>query len=47
MLDKTKAKEKRKQRRTWNGYYSRLTPTKRGKDNKNKSKYKKKGWEEE
>ena len=41
MLEKNIEKEKRKQRKLWNGYYTRKTPTKREKEEKNSKKYKK------
>ena len=41
MLDKNIEKEKRKQRKTWNGYYERKTPTKKEKEEKNRKKYRK------
>lgn len=41
MLEKNIEKEKRKQRKLWNGYYTRKTPTKREKEEKNSKKHKK------
>lgn len=40
MLDKNIEKEKRRKRRTWEGYYSRKTPTKRGYEEKRNRKNK-------
>lgn len=40
MLDKNIEKEKRKSRPTWVGYYTRKTPTKKEKEEKNQKKYK-------
>jgi hypothetical protein len=41
MLQKNIDKEKRKARETWGGYYTRKTPTKKQKIEKNRKKYKK------
>lgn len=41
MLAKTIEREKRKNRPLWNGYYTRKTPTKREKIEKNRKKYQK------
>jgi hypothetical protein len=41
MLQKNIDKEKRKDRKTWVGYYERKTPTKKEKMKKNEKKYKK------
>ena len=41
MLQKNIEKEERKNRKTWGGYYSRKTPTKREKEEKISKKYKK------
>lgn len=42
MLEKTKEKEKRKKRPTWNGLYTRKTPTKKDKLEKELRKVKQK-----
>ena len=39
-------KQKRKQRKLWNGYYTRVTPTKADKIDKINKKYKKRGFEQ-
>lgn len=41
MLDKNIEKEKRKQRKLWNGYHTRKTPTKKEKEEKNRKKHRK------
>lgn len=41
MLQKNIDKQKRKERRTWNGFYSRITPTKKEKLEKISKKYRK------
>lgn len=41
MLEKNKKKEKQKSRPTWNGLYSRITPTKKEKEEKTEKKYRK------
>ena len=41
MLQKNIEKEERKKRRAWQGYYTRKTPTKKEKLEKNSKKYKK------
>lgn len=41
MLQKNIEKEERKKRRTWQGCYTRKTPTKKEKEEKNRKKYKK------
>ena len=41
MLQKNIEKEERKNRRTWQGYYTRKTPTKKEKEEKNRKKYRK------
>ena len=41
MLQKNIDKEKRKDRKTWVGYYERKTPIKKEKMRKNEKKYKK------
>ena len=41
MLQKNIDKEERKKRKTWNGYYTRKTPTKKEKEEKNSKKYRK------
>lgn len=41
MLQKNIDKEKRKERKLWTGYYTRKTPTKKEKLEKNSKKYKK------
>ena len=41
MLQKNIDKEKRKNRPTWQGYYTRKTPTKKEKLEKNSRKYRK------
>ena len=41
MLQKNIDKEKRKERETWRGYYTRRTPTKQEILEKNRKKYKK------
>lgn len=43
MLQKNIDKQKRKQRKLWNGLYTRTTPTKLEKLNKINKKYKKRG----
>jgi hypothetical protein len=46
MLQKNIDKQKRKQRKLWNGYYTRVTPTKADKIDKINKKYKKRGLEQ-
>lgn len=46
MLQKNIDKQKRKQRKLWNGYYPRVTPTKADKIDKINKKYKKRGFEQ-
>ena len=41
MLQKNIEKEEHKNRKTWQGYYTRKTPTKKEKEEKNRKKYKK------
>ena len=41
MLQKNIEKEERKNRKTWQGYYTRTTPTKRGKLEKISKKHRK------
>ena len=41
MLQKNIDKEKRKQRKTWQGYFTRKTPTKKEKEEKNRKNIKK------
>ena len=41
MLQKNIDKEKRKQRKTWVGYYTRKTPTKKELEQRQQKKYKK------
>lgn len=41
MLQKNIEKEERKNRKTWQGYYTRKTPTKKEKEEKNRKKYRK------
>lgn len=41
MLQKNIEKEERKNRPTWQGYYTRKTPTKKEKEEKNRKKYRK------
>ena len=41
MLQKNIEKEERKNRRTWGGYYTRKTPTKKEKEEKSRKKYRK------
>ena len=41
MLQKNIDKEKRKERKTWQGFYTRKTPTKKEKIEKSRKKYKK------
>lgn len=41
MLQKNIDKENRKGRSQWNGYYERITPSRKGKERKNEKKYKK------
>lgn len=41
MLEKNKKKKERKNRPLWNGYYSRITPTKKEALKKIENKYKK------
>ena len=41
MLQKNIEKEERKNRKTWQGYYTRKTPTKKDKEEKNRKKYRK------
>lgn len=40
MLEKNIGKEKRKNRKTWQGYYTRKTPTKKEKEEKTRRKHK-------
>ena len=40
MLKKNIEKEERKKRKTWQGYYTRKTPTKKGKIEREERKYK-------
>ena len=40
MLQKNIDKEERKKRKTWQGYYTRKTPTKKEKEEKQRRKYK-------
>ena len=47
MLQKNIEKQERKNRKLWNGYYSRITPTKKEKINKINKKHKKRGQENE
>lgn len=46
MLQKNIDKEKRKQRKTWNGFFTRKTPTKKELLERTNKKYKKRGMEE-
>lgn len=39
MLQKNINKQKRKERKTWGGFYTRKTPTKKEKMEKNRKKY--------
>ena len=41
MLQKNIDKEKRKERKTWQGFFTRKTPTKKEKEEKNRKKYRK------
>ena len=41
MLQKNIDKEKRKERKLWTGFYTRKTPTKKEKEEKNRKKYRK------
>lgn len=41
MLEKNIEKEKRKQRKTWQGYTIKFTPTKKEKQDKSRKKHKK------
>lgn len=41
MLEKNKEKEKRKQRKTWQGYTTKFIPTKKEKQEKLRKKHKK------
>lgn len=41
MTSKNKAKEERKNRPLWNGYYTRKTPTKKERLEKSRKKYRK------
>ena len=47
MLKKNIEKQERKNRATWVGYYSRITPTKRGKQIKADRKSKSRGYQED
>jgi ribosomal protein L34 len=47
MLQKNIEKQERKNRATWVGYYSRITPTKRGKQIKADRRAKSKGYQED
>lgn len=40
MLEKNIQKEKRKKRETWHGYFPRITPTKKEKEEKMRKKHK-------
>lgn len=45
MLDKNIEKQKRKERPTWNGYYTRKTPTKKQLEERIKNKHKGKDYD--